>query len=370
MFQILKRNPTAGVFAVLMHIAIIAFLIVGVDWLEKPKQPKSNVEVVQARVLDASRVAAEVEKLKQADIKRKEERASVRRQEEERLAELKRQQQAEQERIASLEQKRVAAEEKRKAEEQKRAVAEQQRKAEEQWLREAEVKRKAEEQKRLAAEKKRKAEEQKKREAEAKRKEVYGTTGPRMMVRFFGGWEFDDNDLRSRAPAFAGYEKGVPMGGTLYPVADSKNPAFLVAALKDPLSGNLDRIQIVKVWQQIGHSYEQVYDVVWSDDRKVGADGKVPAVGNTVDIKTATYDNSIGDSQLSAVWTDPDFDPTQHAAYYVRVLEIPTPRWSTYDAVALGIDPPSSVPATLQERAWSSSIWYTPSDEIMEMAKR
>lgn len=169
MFQILKRNPTAGVFAVLMHIAIIAFLIVGVDWLEKPKQPKSNVEVVQARVIDASRVAAEVEKLKQADIKRKEERASVRRQEEERLAELKRQQQAEQERIASLEQKRVAAEKKRKAEEQKRAAAEQQRKAEEQRLREAEVKRKAEEQKRLAAEKKRKAEEQKKREAEAKR---------------------------------------------------------------------------------------------------------------------------------------------------------------------------------------------------------
>jgi hypothetical protein len=110
--------------------------------------------------------------------------------------------------------------------------------------------------------------------------------------------------------------------------------------------------------------------VAWSDDRKPGADGKLPAVGNTVDIKKATYTNNIGDSQLSAVWTDPDFDPTQHAVYYVRVLEIPTPRWSTYDAKALGIAPPASVPATIQERAWSSPIWHTPSDELMAMAKK
>ncbi|MGD9295026.1 MAG: DUF3604 domain-containing protein [Roseobacter sp.] len=204
-----------------------------------------------------------------------------------------------------------------------------------------------------------------------KRKEVYGTSGPLIRLRFFAGWDYPDDLIEDQEFVKKAYEGGVPMGGDLkpHPAKDlAKAPKFAVWALKDPESGNLDRIQIVKVWQQIGHSYEQVYDVVWSDDRKVGADGKVPAVGNTVDIKTATYDNSIGDSQLSAVWTDPDFDPTQHAAYYVRVLEIPTPRWSTYDAVALGIDPPSSVPATLQERAWSSPIWYTPSDEIMEMA--
>ena len=163
MFQILKRNPTAGIFAVLMHIAIIAFLVVGVDWLEKPQQPKSNVEVVQARVIDASRVAAEVEKLKQAEVRRKTERETVRRKEEERLAELKRQQHEEKNRLAALEQKR-------KAEEQKRVAAEKKRKVEEQKKQEAETKRKAEEQKRVAAEKKRKAEAKKKQEAEAKRK--------------------------------------------------------------------------------------------------------------------------------------------------------------------------------------------------------
>ena len=145
----------------------------------------------------------------------------------------------------------------------------------------------------------------------------------------------------------------------------AKAPTFAVWALKDPDSGNLDRVQIVKGWQAAGHGHEKVYDVVWSDNRKPDAKtGKLPPVGNTVDIKNATYENSIGDTQLSAVWTDPDFDPSQHAVYYVRVLEIPTPRWSTYDAKTLGIDPPAGYPATQQERAWSSPIWYTPIREL------
>jgi len=141
----------------------------------------------------------------------------------------------------------------------------------------------------------------------------------------------------------------------------AKAPTFAVWALKDPESGNLDRVQIVKGWQAAGHGHEQIYDVAWSDNRKPDAKtGKLPPVGNTVDIKNASYDNSIGDTQLSAVWTDPDFDPSQHAVYYVRVLEIPTPRWSTYDAKTLGIEPVAGYPATQQERAWSSPIWYTP----------
>ena len=136
---------------------------------------------------------------------------------------------------------------------------------------------------------------------------------------------------------------------------------------KDPESGNLDRVQIIKGWQAAGHGHETVYDVVWSDDRKPDPKtGKLPPVGNTVDIKNASYENTIGDSQLAAVWTDPDFDPSQHAVYYVRVIEIPTPRWSTYDAKALGIDPLPDVPATIQERAWSSPIWYTPEAKLVK----
>ena len=143
----------------------------------------------------------------------------------------------------------------------------------------------------------------------------------------------------------------------------AKAPTFAVWAMKDPESGNLDRIQIIKVWADPDTKYarEKIYDVVWSDDREPDSEtGQLPAVGNTVNVKNATYKNSIGDSQLSAVWTDPDFDPDMKAIYYVRVLEIPTPRWSTFDAVRLGVDPPKDVPASIQERAWSSPIWYMP----------
>ncbi len=194
------------------------------------------------------------------------------------------------------------------------------------------------------------------------RKEVYATTGPRMMVRFFGGWEFDDNDLRSRAPAFAGYEKGVPMGGDLdSPPEGAEAPTFMVYALRDPVGANLDRIQIVKGWRTPeGELNERVYDVAWSDGREPGADGKLPPVGNTVDIEAANWTNTIGASELAAVWTDPDFDPAAQAFYYARVIEIPTPRWVLYDKVRLGAEIPEEATLTGQERAYTSPIWYTP----------
>ena len=156
------------------------------------------------------------------------------------------------------------------------------------------------------------------------------------------------------------YSKGVPMGGDLKPGA-GKAPTFLVAAVKDPKSGNLDRVQIVKGWlDAAGKQHEKVYDVAWSGDRKPGKNGKLPAVGNTVDLKTATYTNTIGAAQLATGWTDPDFKPAERAFYYARVLEIPTPRWNTYDAVRQNLPPLTKVPATIQERAWSSPIWYNP----------
>ena len=192
------------------------------------------------------------------------------------------------------------------------------------------------------------------------RKEVYATTGPRMMVRFFGGWTFTEDDLRSRQPAFAGYEKGVPMGGDLKAPA-SGAPTFMVYALRDPVGANLDRIQIVKGWLDAdGTLQEKVHDVVWSGDRQPGADGKLPPVGDTVDLETASFRNSIGASELGAVWTDPDFDPAESAVYYARVLEIPTPRWVLYDKVRLGAEIPEDATLTLQERAYTSPIWYTP----------
>ena len=192
------------------------------------------------------------------------------------------------------------------------------------------------------------------------RKEVYATTGPRMTVRFFGGWDFSEDDLRSRQPAFAGYEKGVPMGGDLKP-ATSPAPTFMVYALRDPVGANLDRIQIVKGWLDAeGNLREQVYDVVWSGDRQPGSDGKLPPVGNTVDVETASFQNSIGASELGTVWTDPDFDPAESAVYYARVLEIPTPRWVLHDKVRLGSDLPEEAALTLQERAYTSPIWYSP----------
>ncbi len=165
------------------------------------------------------------------------------------------------------------------------------------------------------------------------RKETYATTGSRMTVRFFGGWEFTETDAQSRLPAGVGYAKGVPMGGDLPTAPEGKAPSFLVAAMKDPYSGNLDRIQIVKGWLEAdGNLQEKVYDVVWSDDRKPGADGKLPLVGTTVDAANATWTNTIGDPELIAVWRDPSFDPSLKAFYYARVIEIPTPRWTAYEA--------------------------------------
>ena len=193
------------------------------------------------------------------------------------------------------------------------------------------------------------------------RKEVYGTTGPRMTVRFFGGWDFEAADANNRLPGAIGYTKGVPMGGDLRAAPAGKAPTFLVAALKDPYSGNLDRVQIVKGWVDgAGQTQEQVYDVVWSGDRRPGADGKLPAVGNTVDVENATWTNTIGAAELITVWEDPDFDPTQRAFYYARVLEIPTPHWSAYDALRFGVELPADAPRWHQERGYTSPIWYTP----------
>jgi hypothetical protein len=193
------------------------------------------------------------------------------------------------------------------------------------------------------------------------RKEVYATTGPRMVVRLFGGWNFEEQDALSRTPAQIGYEKGVPMGGDLSAAPAGKSPTFLVAVLKDPIGANLDRYQIVKGWLNAdGTQEEKVYDVAWSGDRKPGADGKLPPVGDTVDVANATFTNTIGAPELVAVWTDPDFDPAQRAFYYGRVLEIPTPRWTAYDAKYFGVTMAPEVPMKLQERAYTSPIWYDP----------
>jgi hypothetical protein len=193
------------------------------------------------------------------------------------------------------------------------------------------------------------------------RREVYATTGPRIRLRFFGGFGFEESDALRRDLALVGYTKGVPMGSDL-PAGDGP-PSFLVYALRDPIGANLDRVQIVKGWVNAdGTSGEQVYDVAWSDDREPGADGKLSAVGDTVDLSISSWTNTIGASELGTVWTDPDFDPARKAFYYARVIEIPTPRWTAYDAVKFDLDLPDDIPLKTQERAYSSPIWYTPQE--------
>lgn len=195
-----------------------------------------------------------------------------------------------------------------------------------------------------------------------RRKEVYASTGPRIRVRLFGGWDFKSDNADDKDIAQIGYNGGVPMGGDLTQAPAGRSPRFLVYAIKDPKNANLDRIQVVKGWLDAnGSAQEQVYNVAWSDDRTLHADGSLKPVGNTVNLTTGMYTNDIGDAQLSTVWEDPDFDPAARAFYYVRVLQIPTPRHTLYDAIALGMDPEQTGhPPTIQERAYSSPIWYTP----------
>lgn len=206
--------------------------------------------------------------------------------------------------------------------------------------------------------------------AALQRKETFATSGPHIRVRFFGAWAYSSEDLNTKDWVKTAYANGVPMGGDLKKM-DGKAPTFIVWAVKDPTSGNLDRIQIIKGWSKSGQSFEKVYDVVWSGDRKPDkATGRVGPVGNTVDLETATYTNTIGSSELKMVWTDPEFDPSLHAFYYARVLEIPTPRWTTIQAHQLGVPLTDVAPPTLQERAWSSPIWYTPSADALRNVKK
>jgi len=192
-----------------------------------------------------------------------------------------------------------------------------------------------------------------------KRKECFATSGPRIKVRMFAGWNYGAQLFKQDDWVKQAYAGGVPMGADL--PAGTGKPRFIVQALKDPNSGNLDRIQIIKVTTKNGKSTEKIYDVVWSGDRKPDSKGKLPAVGNTVDVKSATYTNNIGSAELIGYWEDADFDPQSYATYYARVIEIPTPRWSTYLAAKHNLPPSKIVPTTIQERAWTSPIWYTPS---------
>jgi Protein of unknown function (DUF3604) len=193
------------------------------------------------------------------------------------------------------------------------------------------------------------------------RREVYATTGPRMRVRFFGGFDFATEDEKHRDLALIGYSKGVPMGGDLKAAPDGKPATFLIYALRDPEGANLDRVQIIKGWlDKDGKAQEKVYDVAWSGDRKPGSDGKLPPVGDTIDLSIPSWTNTIGSPELGAVWTDPDFDPSLKAFYYGRVIEIPTPRWTAYDRVKFNLDLPKEIPLKTQERAYTSPIWYTP----------
>ena len=196
------------------------------------------------------------------------------------------------------------------------------------------------------------------------RKETFATSGPRIQLRFFAGWNLEVDSLVGDAWIKKAYNKGVPMGGALTKSKSAErifSPSFLIQAIKDVDGANLDRIQVIKGYlDEEGIAQETIYDVVWAGERSIDNNGKLPAIGNTVDIASATYSNSIGEVFLQTIWEDPLFDPSQSAFYYLRVLEIPTPRWSTYDAAFLGIDPLSEIPTTIQERAWSSPIWYNP----------
>tara|TARA_B110000902_G_scaffold199233_1_gene226151 strand:- start:12 stop:1904 length:1893 start_codon:yes stop_codon:yes gene_type:complete len=195
-----------------------------------------------------------------------------------------------------------------------------------------------------------------------KRKEVYATTGPRMRVQMFAGWSFPDGAVEADDFAAIGYSNGVPMGSDLAATGRSDQaPSFLLRAVKDPMEANLDRAQIVKGWVDAsGVEHEQIYNVAWSGERQLDAGGRLPAVGNTVDLDSARYSNSIGQAEFALKWTDPDFDPQHSAFYYARILQIPTPRNALFDARALGLDKPPKGPSTIQERAYTSPIWYQP----------
>jgi len=194
-----------------------------------------------------------------------------------------------------------------------------------------------------------------------KRKEGYATTGPRMVVRMFGGFDFVEEDAKRHDIAAIGYAKGVPMGGDLAKAPKGKAPTLLVSALKDANGANLDRIQIVKGWLDAnGELHEKIYDVAVSDGRQISRGKVKKTVGSTVDLSTATYTNAIGDAPLTASWTGPDFDPSAKSFYYTRVIEMPTPRWTAFDEVRFGIKMAPEVTRVLQERAYTSPIWYTP----------
>jgi hypothetical protein len=205
------------------------------------------------------------------------------------------------------------------------------------------------------------------------RKETFGVSGPHIKVRFFGGWDYKADILKAKDWVHQSYTNGVPMGADLPAIPQGGKgtaPTFVIWAVKDPTSGNLDRIQVIKGWTKNGQSFEKIFDVAWSgSDRKPDKwTGRVPAIKSTVDLEKATYTNDVGSTELSTVWSDPTFDPSLHAFYYARVLEIPTPRWTLIQAVKAGLPPPDMVPLTGQERAWSSPIWYTPTAEARKNA--